>query len=128
MAPSYKQRSNLQRPRPFHILPHAESFSFLLQVEELLETQVNRFNQRRKSDGAEAVSGSVLARISTGHPKNYLFSLSKKYIFWIKVFKKIYNLILKLEALEAEHFCGRGSICFKNISLLLNYSLVCKQK
>ena len=35
-----------------------------------------------------------------GHPENYLFVLSKKYFFWIKVSKKMFYLILKTEALE----------------------------
>ena len=35
-----------------------------------------------------------------GHPENYLISLSKKSIFWIKVSKHIFYLILKTEPLE----------------------------
>ena len=34
------------------------------------------------------ISASFLAEISVGHPKKYLFSLSKKTVFWIKVSKK----------------------------------------
>ena len=44
-------------------------------------------------------SASFQPKYRVGHPENYLFSLSKKNLFRIKVSKKIFNFILQKEEL-----------------------------
>ena len=53
-------------------------------------------------------SGSVSAEESVMSPR-FFFSLSKNYIFWMKVSKKI-DLILKSEALMMTHIPASSSV------------------